>query len=77
MPTGPTAWTSIYQRMSLRTRITVSFVLLMAGAMCFIAVVELVDYDEVRASAGSRAQDGEVRRLEAVSYTHLTLPTKA
>lgn len=64
MPTGPTAWTSIYQRMSLRTRITVSFVLLMAGAMCFIAVVELVDYDEVRASAVSRAQDGEVRRLE-------------
>lgn len=56
---------SIYRRMTLRTRITVSFVLLMAGVMGFVVLVELVDYDEVRASAISKSQRDEVRRLEA------------
>ena len=56
---------SIYQRLSLRTRITVSFVLLMAGAMGFIALVELVDYDQVRASAISNEQEQQVSKLQA------------
>lgn len=56
---------SLYRSLTLRTRITVSFVLLMAGAMGFIALVELVDYDEVRATAVSMSQDREVRRLQA------------
>ncbi|WP_416056274.1 sensor histidine kinase [Stenotrophomonas maltophilia] len=61
---GLHALRSIYQRLSLRTRITVSFVLLMAGAMGFIALVELVDYDQVRASVISAEQDQEVSRLQ-------------
>lgn len=56
---------SLYRSLTLRTRITVTFVLLMAGAMGFIALVELVDYDEVRATAVSMSQDREVRRLQA------------
>ncbi|CAM4117518.1 HAMP domain-containing sensor histidine kinase [Stenotrophomonas lactitubi] len=56
---------SLYRSMTLRTRITVSFVLLMAGAMGFIVLVELVDYDEVRASVVSMTQDREVHRLQA------------
>lgn len=55
---------SLYRSLTLRTRITVAFVLLMAGAMGFIVLVELVDYDDVRASVVSMSQDREVRRLQ-------------
>lgn len=60
------AFRSVYQGLSLRTRITVSFVLLMAGAMGFIALVEMVDYDQVRASAIASEQEQEVSRLQVV-----------
>lgn len=56
---------AIYRRMTLRTRITVSFVLLMAGAMGFIALVELVDYDQVRATAIAASQRDEIARLKS------------
>lgn len=55
---------SLYRRLSLRTRITISFVLLMAGAMGFIVLAEQVDYDQVRAAVVARTQDSEVRRLQ-------------
>lgn len=56
---------SLYRRLSLRTRITISFVLLMAGAMGFIVLAEQVDYDQVRAAVVARTQHGEVQRLQA------------
>ncbi|WP_430372160.1 HAMP domain-containing sensor histidine kinase [Stenotrophomonas geniculata] len=56
---------SLYRRLSLRARITISFVLLMAGAMGFIVLAEQVDYDQVRASVVARTQHGEVERLQA------------
>jgi len=34
---------SLYRHLTLRTRITVAFVLLMAGAMGFIVLVELLE----------------------------------
>ncbi len=55
---------SLYRRLSLRTRITISFVLLMAGAMGFIVLAEQVDYDQVRTAVVARTQDNEVRRLQ-------------
>lgn len=57
---------TIYRRLTLRTRITISFVLLMAGAMGFIILAEQVDYDQVRASVVAHTQDNEVGRLQAV-----------
>ncbi|MBH1495006.1 HAMP domain-containing histidine kinase [Stenotrophomonas maltophilia] len=56
---------SLYRRLSLRARITISFVLLMAGAMGFIVLAEQVDYDQVRAAVVARTQDSEVQRLQA------------
>jgi signal transduction histidine kinase len=55
---------ALYRRLTLRTRITISFVLLMAGAMGFIVLAEQVDYDQVRAAVVARTQDSEVRRLQ-------------
>lgn len=54
----------LYRRLTLRTRITISFVLLMAGAMGFIVLAEQVDYDQVRAVVVARTQASEVRRLQ-------------
>nr|WP_219633368.1 HAMP domain-containing sensor histidine kinase [Stenotrophomonas maltophilia] len=51
--------------MALRTRITISFVLLMAGAMGFIVLAEQVDYDQVRAAVIARTQDSAVHKLQA------------
>ena len=53
---------SLYRRLSLRTRITISFVLLMAGAMGFIVLAEQVDYDQVRTAVVARTQHGEIGR---------------
>ncbi len=55
---------ALYRRLTLRTRITISFVLLMAGAMGFIVLAEQVDYDQVRAAVVGRTQDSQVRRLQ-------------
>lgn len=52
-------------KMTLRTRITVSFVLLMAAAMAFVVLAEQVDYDELRAYGISETLLSEVRRLES------------
>lgn len=40
---------SLYRQMTLKTRITVSFVLLMIAVMAFLVVAEQLDYDELRA----------------------------
>ena len=68
---------SLYRRLSLRARITISFVLLMAGAMGFIVLAEQVDYDQVRAAVVARTQHGEVQRLQAALARgqRPTLPT--
>lgn len=55
---------ALYRRLTLRTRITISFVLLMAGAMGFIVLAEQVDYDQVRAAVVGRTQDSQVHRLQ-------------
>ncbi|MEE9888630.1 MAG: hypothetical protein PBU96_04040 [Stenotrophomonas geniculata] len=56
---------ALYRRLALRTRITISFVLLMAGAMGFIVLAEQVDYDQVRAAVIARTQDSAVHKLQA------------
>lgn len=63
-------------QLTLRNRITISFVLLMAGAMGFIILAEQVDYDQVRAAVVARTQDSEVRRLQA-ALAHDRLPEVA
>lgn len=55
---------SIYRQMTLRTRITVSFVMLMATVMVFIVVADLLDYDALRASVISKSLRNEIPRLE-------------
>lgn len=42
---------SLYKHMTLNTRITVSFVLLMVAVMAFVVMAEQLDYDELRARA--------------------------
>lgn len=56
---------ALYRRLTLRTRITISFVLLMAGAMGFIVLAEQVDYDQVRAAVIARTQNSAVHKLQA------------
>ncbi|WP_409310261.1 ATP-binding protein [Pectobacterium sp. B1J-3] len=55
---------AIYQQMTLNTRITVSFVLLMVAVMAFVAVAEQLDYDELRTRVISENLRSEVPRLE-------------
>ena len=45
------------------------------GDMADMAIIELVDRDENAKGAGDRKRVEEQERVEAVSYTHLTLPT--
>lgn len=56
---------ALYRQMTLRTRITVSFVLLMVAVMGFVVAAEQLDYDELRAYVISRSLHGEMDRLEA------------
>jgi signal transduction histidine kinase len=51
--------------MTLRTRITVSFVLLMVAVMAFVVAAEQLDYDDLRAYVISESLHDEVRRLRA------------
>lgn len=51
--------------MLLRTRITVSFVLLMVAVMGFVVAAEQLDYDELRAYVISRSLHSEMHRLKA------------
>lgn len=55
---------NIYRQMTLRTRITVSFVLLMVAVMGFVVAAEQLDYDELRAYVISRSLHDEMRRLQ-------------
>lgn len=55
---------SIYQQLTLKTRITVSFVLLMVGVMTFVIAAELLDYDELRAYAMSESLRDEAPHLD-------------
>ncbi len=56
---------SMYRPMMLRTRITVSFVLLMVAVMGFVVAAEQLDYDELRAYVISRSLHSEMHRLKA------------
>lgn len=56
---------SLAGRMTLRTRITVSFVLLMLAVMAFVVMAEQLDYEELRAYVASRSLQGELPRLQA------------
>ncbi|GKV92871.1 HAMP domain-containing histidine kinase [Pectobacterium aroidearum] len=57
---------SIYQQVTLKTRIMVSFVLLMVAVMAFVVVADQLDYDELRAYVISENLRNEVQpRLEA------------
>lgn len=53
------------RQITLKTRITVSFVLLMVAVMGFVVVAEQLDYDDLRAYVISESLHNEVHRLEA------------
>lgn len=55
---------SLYKHMTLNTRITVSFVLLMVAVMAFVVMVEQLDYDELRARAMTESLHDEAPRLK-------------
>ncbi|MXF49576.1 two-component sensor histidine kinase [Raoultella sp. Lac2] len=55
---------SLYQQMTLKTRITISFVLLMVAIMAFVVVAEQLDYDDLRAYVVSQSMQDEASRLE-------------
>ncbi len=55
---------STFRQLSLRTRITVSFLLLMVAVMVLLVVAEQLDYDDLRAWVAGRSLHGEVQRLE-------------
>lgn len=55
----------LYQRMTLNTRITISFVLLMAAVMAFVVVAEQLDYDELREYAMTQSLRDEAPQLDA------------
>ncbi len=67
---------SAYRQMTLKARITVSFVLLMVAVMAFVLAAEQLDYDELRAYVISESLRDEAHRLEAelASGTAPTLP---
>jgi len=55
---------SLYRQMTLKTRITVSFVLLMVAVMAVLVVAEQLDYDELRAWAMTENLDKAAPHLE-------------
>ncbi|QEI08736.1 HAMP domain-containing histidine kinase [Pigmentiphaga aceris] len=56
---------SFYLQMTLKTRITISFVLLMVAVMGFVLAAEQLDYDDLRTYVISESLRKEMRRLEA------------
>lgn len=56
---------AIGRRFTLRTRITVSFVLLMVAAMAFLVVAEQLDYDDLRAHVVANGLRAELPALQA------------
>jgi signal transduction histidine kinase len=65
-----------HRHMTLKTRITVSFVLLMVAVMAFVVAAEQLDYDDLRAYVISKSLRQEVQRLEAdiAKGIHPTMP---
>ena len=57
--------TSIYRQMTLNTRITVSFVLLMVAVMGFVVAAGQLDYDDLRRYVISKSLNSERHRVEA------------
>lgn len=55
---------SFYRQLTLRTRITLSFVLLMVGVMTLVIAAELLDYDELRAVMMSESLRDEAPHLD-------------
>ncbi len=55
---------SVLRTTSLRTRITVSFVLLMVAVMGFVVLAEQLDYDDLRAYVISETLHSEMHRVE-------------
>lgn len=51
---------SLYHPMTLKTRITISFVLLMVAIMGFVVIAEQLDYDEVRSYIIAKSLHDEV-----------------
>jgi len=56
---------SIRPQMTLKTRITVSFVLLMVAVMAFVVAAEQLDYDDFRAYVISQSLRDKAQKLEA------------
>ncbi|MCW2473945.1 HAMP domain-containing sensor histidine kinase [Candidatus Symbiopectobacterium sp. NZEC151] len=65
---------SLYQQMTLKTRITISFVLLMVAVMGFVVIAEQLDYDELRSYVIEKSLREEMPRLET-AITNGTPPT--
>ncbi len=54
---------SFVRRMTLKTRITITFVLLMVGAMGVVIAAEQLDYDDLRAYVISKGMQDEAQQL--------------
>lgn len=67
---------SLYQQVTLKTRITISFVLLMVAVMGFVIIAEQLDYDELRSYVIEKSLREEMPRLQATiaNGTPPTLP---
>lgn len=65
---------SLYQQMTLKTRITISFVLLMVAVMGFVVIAEQLDYDEVRSYVIAKSLHDEVPRLESAIVKGISPP---
>ena len=55
----------LYHPMTLKTRITISFVLLMVAVMGFVVIAEQLDYDDVRSYVIAKSLNDELPRLES------------
>lgn len=55
---------SFVRRMTLKTRITITFVLLMVGAMGVVIAAEQLDYDDLRAYVISKGLQEQAQQLE-------------
>ncbi|TDB26523.1 sensor histidine kinase [Stenotrophomonas sp. ATCM1_4] len=54
----------IFRQVTLKTRITISFVLLMVGVMGVVVAAEQLDYDDLRAYVISKGLHGEALQIE-------------
>lgn len=68
---------SIDRQLTLKTRITLSFVMLMVAVMAFVVLAEQLDYDDVRAHMISEGLRSEAHRLQADVAKGVTPPMPA